>query len=143
MTHATSDDGGWGRDGAIASNMLYVYRPEGIKERVFVETVKGASHEGRLFLHEKCTGNRASYTTEHVNHLLTRNENPERIKERIVELIPRLSQQQKQWLADGISDEALAVVRGIEQSMADMLVSIKHGKVSDRVNPATSALGLE
>jgi|GEM_PF-5014086 len=124
------NDGGWGRDGEIARNMLYVYRPEGQKEQVFVKYIAGASHEGRLFLHDKCTGQRASYTAKHVNVLLTRPENPESIKERIVSLIPILSDQQKQWLADGISDEALAAMNGIDHHMTELLASLRKDGVA-------------
>lgn len=134
------DDGGWGRDGMIPTNILYVYRPEGVKERAFVHTVPGASHEGRLFFHEKCTGNRASYKAEHVNYLLTRDENPERIKERIAELIPRLSDRQKQWLAEGISDEALAVVGGIDSQAADILASLREGNPTARFSRGAQSI---
>ncbi len=123
MSVEDDDNGGWGRgaDVTIPKNILRVYRPDGKAEQTFVENVAGSSHEGRLFLHDKCTGQRASYTVEHVNALLTGSENLEGIKERIVELIPRLSAQQKQLLADGISAKALETVQSIDPDMAASL----------------------
>ena len=108
-----------------ASNMLYVYRPDRPRELYYVKTVQGARHNFKLFLHDFCTGNRASYTAKHVNQLLTDKDNPERIKERIVELIPHLSEQQKKWLADGISSEALNVIKTIDDNIAQMIDGIK------------------
>jgi len=121
---AIAEDGDW-PDTRMPQNILDVYRQDGLPERSFVETVTGASHEGRLFLNSKCMGQRVSYTATHVNMLLTREENPEGIKERIVTLIPRLSSEQKQWLAQGISDAALRVVRAINADTASLIASYK------------------
>jgi hypothetical protein len=135
------DDGGWGRAGEIPSNMLYVYRPEGPKERAFAQAT-GKSHEGRLFLHEICTGNRVSYTTARVNDLLTQPENEEHIKERIVELIPALSPKQKRQLAEGISKTALNVVSHINPEVAAQLKSQQKLLAGGVIATTTSTLSL-
>lgn len=114
-------DDGWGRDSFGPQNMLYVYRPGGERERAYLQTVPGATDEGRLFLHDICTGRRLTYTVEHVNALLSSPDNPDNIKERIVELIPRLSPPQKQWLAEGISEPALAAVREMDLPLAEAI----------------------
>lgn len=120
------DDGGWGRDGRLRpENMLYVYRSDDPRAQNFIKTVRGARHEGRLFIHDICTGNRLTYTASHVNQLLTDTENPDGIKERIVSMIPRLSAQQQQWLADGINDAALQVVEQMEPAQAFRLRELK------------------
>ncbi|NBO19795.1 MAG: hypothetical protein EBV03_11365 [Proteobacteria bacterium] len=114
------EDDGWGRDSLRVANMLSIYRPEGIKEQTFVKTT-GKSHDGRLFMHEKCTGQRASYTAQHINALLTRDINPDRLKERIVELIPLLSPAQQRQLASGLQEDALEVIRGLNPDTAALL----------------------
>ncbi len=114
------DDGGWGRDGTPPTNMLYVYRESGAKEQAFARQ-SGKAHEGRLFLHEICTGNRVSYAAHHVNAKLTDIENEDDIKGRIVHLIPHLSPAQKIHLAKGISPEALEVVRGLNPQTASAI----------------------
>jgi len=120
------NNGGWGNgpDSFPAKNTLYIYRPGDIREESFAER-SGKTHEGRLFIHDKCTGNRASYTAAHVNELLTAPDNPEQIKERIVELIPRLSPDQMRWLATDISKDALKTIQSIQPQVAETLSQLK------------------
>ncbi len=116
-----SHDEEWGRDALKSENTLYIYRPEGDKEKRFAEALGAQRHAGRLFVHDVCYGQRYTYTMEHVNSIFVSEENPDGIKERIVELLPYLSEQQKQWVAESISDAALAVVESINpQTAADI-----------------------
>jgi len=120
------DDGGWGDgpDAFPATNILRIYRPGNVPEENFATRTKNG-HEKRLFIHSLCTGNRASYTAQHVNQLLTASDNPEGIKERIAQLIPHLSADQLGWLASDINTEALHTLTAISPETAEKLRRIK------------------
>lgn len=111
-------DDEWGRDSLKSENTLYIYRPDGEKEKRFAEVLGAKRHEGRLFVHDVCYGQRYTYTIEHVNRILTDEENPDSIKERIVDLLPHLAENQKQWVAEGISDAGLAIVGSVNPQTA-------------------------
>ncbi|MGE0755242.1 MAG: hypothetical protein AB7L92_08810 [Alphaproteobacteria bacterium] len=120
MSHNNDED--WGRDTLSAENMLYIFggAKDPRRSKALKEAINDPEH-GRLFVHDVCYGQRYTYTIEHVNQLLTADDNPDQIKERIVELLPRLSDKQKRWVVEGITSGGLEVVREINPSVAEAI----------------------
>lgn len=137
MVHNFNEDDGWGRDSLRVANMLYFYKPDGPHEKAFVATT-GKTHERRLFLHKKCTGNHASYTPEHINILLTHDLNPDKLKERLVEMINALPPEKLRMLAEAIAPDALEIVRGLNPKAADKIEKQKQALKTELVGQHTS-----
>jgi hypothetical protein len=121
------NDGGWGSRGELPHDTLTIYRPDGAWESANASATPGFNHEGCLFLRDLSPGQMLIYRAEDAARMLAEPNYSGTLKERIAEGISRFSPEQKKWMAEKLSPEALATIRHYSAENAAMMEALITG----------------
>jgi hypothetical protein len=122
------DNGGWGARDTPPKDVLRVYNPApGSWEALNAANTPDFNHDGCLFVRDLSPGQNLIYRAEDAARMLAGPTYSETLKRRISEAIPRLTAEQKKALAQHITPEGLAIIRGYEPANADMISVLNEG----------------